>query len=105
MGEIIKQVIEESEWKLEIEEEINKERELEKIRETGEHILRKRKINGTKKYRKEGAMQETTTTGKKIRKIIKAGRRKKVKEKDKEVEENKVKKTEKPLNKGGNPNW
>ena len=50
---IINMAVEATEWKNEIEEEINKDREREKIRENGEHILRKRKADRRLKYIKK----------------------------------------------------
>ena len=78
---MIIQTIEEVTWRNEIEEEINRDRETEKIRESGSHILRKRKLNRKNKYKEEGEKLKRKPVIKEMRtettqrKLLKAGRR------------------------------
>ena len=78
---MIKQTIEEVMWRNEIEEEINRDIETEKIRQSGSHILRKRKLNRKNKYKEVGEKIERKPAIKKMkteatqRKLVKAGRR------------------------------
>ena len=76
---IINMAVEATEWKNEIEEEINKDREREKIRENGEHILRKRKADRRLKYIKkeigEKRKVEVNQGNRKERKRLKPRRR------------------------------
>ena len=103
-------MIEETRWLREVEEEIEKDKEKEKIGENGKHILRKRKLNRMYKYKiKEEKIEwrkiecikkHENGKCKEERKIVKAGRRKKEVQKEKV---NQVLKTEKSPNYGGNP--
>ena len=81
---LIIHTIEEVMWRNEIEEEINRDKETEKMRESGSHILRKRKLNRKNKYKEVGEKLERKPVIKKMkteatqRKLVKAGKRKPV---------------------------
>ena len=110
---ILEKVVEDVSWSREIEEEIGKDRETEKIRDSGRHILRKRKHNKMSKYKlgdrnlkgseTEKFVKNENIENKDERKIAKAGRRKKEIQKKVEKQETGGKETNKKLNKGGKP--
>ena len=92
---MIEKVIEEVKWREEIEEEISRIIEVEKIKECGIHILRKRKVNRKLKYKQKGRDIERRRKEenqeicgeKRERKVVKAKRRKKVEGTKKETPE------------------
>ena len=89
---LIQKVVDKIEWRNDIEEEIGKDREREKIQECTENILRKRKSNKKLKYKvkkMEGSVEKGESKeicDKKHRKYEKARRRKRETEKGEKKE-------------------
>ena len=104
---LIQKVVDKIEWRNDIEEEIGKDREREKIQECTENILRKRKSNKKLKYKvkkMEGSVEKGESKeicDKKHRKYEKARRRKKETEKIKKEENEEIEKNQQQ--EGGKP--
>ena len=77
---LISKTVTEVDWRNEIEEEIGKDREKEKLKESGAHILRKRKYNRKEKYKQRKLDLQEKREEVKERVIKKARRRLEVKE-------------------------
>ena len=81
---LIEMVVQEESWRIEVEEEINKNREMEIIRESGKNIMRKRRASRKLKYRFPIEEEKIKLCGEGGKREWKIPRRRKEKEIEKE---------------------